>query len=60
MEKIAAGLIVAFAAFCVVWAFIKQLRTGGDKSSGGCSGDCCGCTAAKKKEITDKICEKRK
>jgi hypothetical protein len=45
MEKIAAAIIVAFAAFCVVWAFIKQLKS---DDSGPCGGKCGGCPSNQK------------
>ena len=51
MEKIAAGLIVAFAAFCVIWAFIRQLNSDG---KGGCSGKCGGCSMPGEKKAKSK------
>ncbi len=55
MEKIAASIIVAFAAFCVVWAFIKQLRS--DEDGGPCGGKCSGCPSSKKNESQEQGCE---
>lgn len=58
MEKIIAYIIVAFAAFCVAWAFIKQLRSGDDSGKGGCVGGCGGCPSSKKEKSAD--CHEKK
>jgi len=58
MEKVIAYIIVAFAGFCVVWAFIKQLRSGDDGGKGGCTGGCGGCPSSKKEESKD--CQEKK
>ena len=47
MEKIIAAITVAFAAFCVIWAFIRQLNS---DNEGGCSGKCGGCISKQKDE----------
>jgi len=46
MGKIAAAIVVAFAVFCVVWAFIRQLNSDGDSSS--CDGNCGACKLKQK------------
>ena len=57
MEKIAAGLIVAFAAFCVVWAFIRQLNS---DDKGGCPGKCGGCSMPNKQKLKSSRCDEEK
>ncbi|MBW8017018.1 MAG: FeoB-associated Cys-rich membrane protein [Planctomycetes bacterium] len=45
LENIIAAITVAFAAFCVIWAFIRQLNS---DDEGGCSGKCGGCQSNQK------------